>query len=268
MTAPAAWPLKERVLDVLTENGPVKARDVYKYLAAYDRIAIDTTLSALMRANRITLTLGAYDLVPPTTLPNMAPRQVAVATAEPPKRLEKLREPASNGAAKQEVAAAADVTRRCEDCMDLLPLANFNKVTRGVGYYKICKACQGKRIKDGVAQNAADDAADAQAGKVVVHAPLMGHQIGPATFVDKDGNPANIDEPRVIVTPTVHIRAGGAPTDDGRLLSYIGRMRGRVFDDVKTENERHAKRIAELDAEIAAVGQLESRFKALATGAA
>lgn len=80
MTQP---PLQERVLAVLREQRTVRAKDLEHWLPGIDRGGLDCAMNALMRANKVSLALGMYELVKPNAVTEAIHRKAVEALVEP-----------------------------------------------------------------------------------------------------------------------------------------------------------------------------------------
>lgn len=61
-----AIPLQARVLDVIRENQPLRRADLVGWLKDVDIVLLEAEVNRLLRANRISLNAGHYDLVAPS----------------------------------------------------------------------------------------------------------------------------------------------------------------------------------------------------------
>lgn len=130
-------PLQDRVLSVLLEQGPVRAKDLGQWLPGIDRGGLDCAVNALMRTNKVSLTLGTYDLV------RAAGGKDVVYQKQPPKP------PSASEGAVASLAPAVP-TQVCIDCHQALPLEKeFQLTGHGQGHSKICRRCMGKRARNG-----------------------------------------------------------------------------------------------------------------------
>lgn len=81
------YPLTERIVDLLRDNGAISVSELPKWLKLYDEIDIDTAVSGLLRGNRISRAFGRYELGEGSAAPTppSAPRGKPVTvTVQPP----------------------------------------------------------------------------------------------------------------------------------------------------------------------------------------
>jgi hypothetical protein len=132
-------PLQERILTVLGEHSPVPARNLRDWLPDVDLIALDCGVKGLLKANKVSLSLGAYDLV--------RPQGRDITHMKRANGIELVESPAP---ASEEVAASlapAGKMLMCADC-GLKPESHFQHSTLGKPF-RVCTVCLGKRQNRG-----------------------------------------------------------------------------------------------------------------------
>lgn len=162
MSAPQ--PLQERVLSVLVEQGPVRAKDLGHWLRGIDGIALDCAMNSLMKANKVSLALGMYELVKPVT--PQEPKRAAVMLAAPPTAAEETAAslpPAEVSAASEPKRIAAVLPEElarvkalltstegyCLACNQTKP-ANAFQCSKLGKLHKRCIACAQEAVSVGV----------------------------------------------------------------------------------------------------------------------
>jgi hypothetical protein len=123
-------PLQERVLSVLVERGAVKAKELHHWLAGVDHIALDCALNALLRANKVSLALGSYEVV------RLGEKDVVRRKGEPAP-------PSAQDEAAASLTPASPKTAHCIDCGPK-PAEAFQHSRRGKPH-KLCIECARKR---------------------------------------------------------------------------------------------------------------------------
>lgn len=150
--------LQQRILDVLSTNGSVPAKDIPHWLRDVDRIALDCGLGALVRLGKITLSANRYDLARPLPKPR---NERGVVTAE-----------AINADAQRELATStkplADISKSkaCKSCEVPKPLCEFRRIGSNDERADECNKCHGER-----AQYGRDKAARARGERRAVELP-------------------------------------------------------------------------------------------------
>lgn len=241
MNAP---PLQTRVLAVIREHQPLRRTDLSGWLKDVDSILLDTCVNALLRANKISLTGGYYDVVEqsrPTKAEKLVCIGASIATingrgigATPP-------------TADEEAAASlVPATQVCTDCEgEPQPIDNF-QIGRGNTRPKICRTCRGKRSRRARAANQADSTAEAPAsGQASTHTQQQPHrpQGPPATSSEHLASVSTQGTQPVDLAPAnpealLPVSAGGGSSV--RPLSLRGGLvRGRevILDWIKYQEE-------------------------------
>jgi hypothetical protein len=136
--------LQQDVLDSIGPQG-VERDKLRERVGNIGQGELDVAVNALLRAQRLRLTFGRYEVVasnrPLGTMPTRA---------QPPTATEEL------------AANIGPATRVCQDCGDPKELEKeFSRSNLGKGYLKTCKRCVGKRSHAGKAQGSAPTAAAA-----------------------------------------------------------------------------------------------------------
>jgi hypothetical protein len=152
-------PLQERIVTVLTERGAVPVRDLRDHIGNPDLIAIDFAVKALMRANKVSLVMGAYDLVRAAGDKDVIYKKPLSSTPLPKKPLEPPKAPIPD-------------LQRCEgECRLVLPIGNFQLISRSRMPSKICRLCMGKRATAGKAAAKAERLTNGSAPANSSHTP-------------------------------------------------------------------------------------------------
>jgi len=140
----SAYPLTERILDVLEENGATSVEGLPRYIAGADRVDIDTALNKLMRESRVSRAFGKYDLVPgqkPRAATGERSGFVSVATPGAATAPKSAPPTAADEASK---SLQPETERRCKGrCLQVKPIDDFSKIaTCTGGRDPMCKACR------------------------------------------------------------------------------------------------------------------------------
>lgn len=134
--------ISDSVLKLLGNEGAIKASELREWFPEFDRITVDEALTRLLRANKITLALGRYDLVA-AAAPGV--RKIITATSEPiPSKMPRTTVQVPT-AAEEASASLAPATKICRACKNPKPLDAFSRNRHGPLH--ICRTCHGLAVK-------------------------------------------------------------------------------------------------------------------------
>ncbi|HEY6927698.1 MAG TPA: hypothetical protein VI653_29755, partial [Steroidobacteraceae bacterium] len=134
--------IQQRILQTLEQQGSVPVSELGRWLTDIDHVDLDVNVSALMREQRVTKSLGRYEIGPVRGTTPPAIRRVANAIADrstaPPSR-----------AAEEAAASPKPVPRVCDRCKSEKELNEENFSRNRHGFLKICKVCYGAAVAAG-----------------------------------------------------------------------------------------------------------------------
>lgn len=133
--------LQDQVLSAIAANNPVRSAELEKFLPGLDHIDVDVAITQLMKANKVSLIAGYYDLVEPVR--SQVPKRRFVATAQII-----AQQPACSPmltATEEAAASLREPLYPCELCREPQPISAFRQKIDG-SPFKICKSCHAKRM--------------------------------------------------------------------------------------------------------------------------
>jgi hypothetical protein len=135
--------VQERVMAVVRTHQPLRSSELEKFLPDLDHIDVDVCIRALMRANKVSLTAGYYDLVE-REWPQMQKKPiVAIAEVSPPSVIA----PAAPPTAAEEASSALQEHKAwCSECKTDHLVSEFRQRSDG-SPYKYCKKSHGQRMQ-------------------------------------------------------------------------------------------------------------------------
>jgi len=134
--------VQQRILQTLEEQGSVPIRELGKWLKDVDHVQLDVNVGALMREQRVTQSMGRYEIGPVKKAPP-GRRAVAMAVASP------CTDASPPTAAEEAAANLKPLTRVCDRCHNEKQLNAENFSRNRHGLMKICKVCYGAAVAAG-----------------------------------------------------------------------------------------------------------------------
>jgi|SRR5581483_11805531 len=162
--------LQQDVLDSIGPEGVAKEK-LREKVGNIGQAELDCVLNALLRAQRVRLSFGRYEVVssgrslgsmPSTARPPDESKPASATQMSPPTAAEEL------------AANIRPATRVCQDCKAEKELEKeFSRSNLGTGYLKTCKECIGKRVAAGTKKAQSNPPSPATTGTTIkVSAPI------------------------------------------------------------------------------------------------